>query len=344
MQRLLWIGSPFFCSSLKACGWQDVAFHNFEEPRVYGWDDLVRLAGFTPDVLVVADKSRPPFVLGVEDFPCLTVFYSVDSHIHAWQTLYAQAFDACLVSLGNHLERFAGPYLPPERVWWSPPFAHEEDQPRADLPKEWDCLFVGTVNAATMPRRTAFLEELGKRLPGLHVTRGDYRALFPRGRVLLNQCEHGDLNFRVFEAMGCGGCLVTPRVGHGFGEFFVDGEHLVGYAPDDVGDALYRIRFLLERPELITYIGETALAEANAKHRARHRAQAFTDHLCDIWMQGVETLVAARRERATSVRRNCLSVPYLLWAREVPQPELQRAYLEAARGRFTSGAGVAAGV
>ena len=334
MQRLLWIGSPFFSASLKDCGWQEVAFHNFEEPRVYGWDDLVRVAGFVPDVVVVADKSRPPFVLGVEDFPCLTVFYAVDSHIHSWEPLYAQAFDACLVSLEDHLQRFVGPYLPPERIWWSPPYAWEQDRPRPELAKEWDCLFVGNVNPEIMPRRAAFLAEVGKHLPGLHITRGNYRELFPRGRVLLNQCEHGDLNFRVFEAMGCGGCLVTPRVGHGLEKLFVDGEHLVGYAPDDAGDALYRIRFLLERPDLVRYIGETALAEVNAKHRVHHRAQAFTDKLCDLWMQGAEDLVAARRERAAAVRRDFLSVPYLLWAQEVPQVELKEAYLAAARGQF----------
>ncbi|MFR8275550.1 MAG: hypothetical protein ACLU98_04125 [Desulfovibrio fairfieldensis] len=130
MQRLLWIGSPFFCQSLRSCGWQDVALHNFEDARVFCWEELVRLAGFIPDVLVVADKSRPPFVLGMERFPCLTVFYSVDSHIHSWQPLYAQGFDACMVSLRDDLELFSGPFLPPERVWWSPPFAQDDDQPR----------------------------------------------------------------------------------------------------------------------------------------------------------------------------------------------------------------------
>ena len=85
MRRLFWIGSPFFWQSLRETGWDEVAFCNFEEPRVLGWQDVVRQAGFVPDVVVVADKSRPPFVLGVEDFPCFTVFYSVDSHIHSWQ-------------------------------------------------------------------------------------------------------------------------------------------------------------------------------------------------------------------------------------------------------------------
>lgn len=333
MQRLLWIGSPFFGPALQSCGWQDVALYNFEDVRVFCWEQLVRLAGFTPDVLVVADKSRPPFVLGMERFPCLTVFYSVDSHIHSWQPLYAQGFDACLVSLRDHLARFAGPYLPPERVWWSPPFAGDADLPAPAAPKRWDCLFVGTVNA-DLPRRAAFLEALRQRLPGLHVTRGNYRELYPQGRVLLNHCEHGDLNFRVFEALGCGGCLVTPRVGHGLAQLFVDGEHLVGYAPDDAGDALYRIKFLLKNPELAAYIGKTAEAKINEAHRALHRAQAFTDRLCDLWMQDAHALVAARQAKAEAIREDCLKMPYLLWAEELAAPGLKEAYLAAARGRF----------
>lgn len=337
MQRLLWIGSPFFSHALPACGWQEAVSYNFVESRVFSWDDLVRLAGFEPDVLVVADKSRPPFVLGMERFPCLTVFYSVDSHIHSWQPYYAQGFDACLLSLRDHLPLFVGPYLPAERLLWSLPFAPEyTPAPASDTassPKQWDCLFVGSVTEAT-PRRAAFLRDLGARLPGLHVTRGDFCELFPQGRVLLNHCEAGDLNFRVFEAMGCGGCLVTPRVGHGLSQLFVDGEHLVGYAPDDVGDALFRIKYLLEHPQIAAHIGATALAEINARHRAEHRAQSFTDFLCDIWVQGAADLVAARLARADALRKAQLRLPYLLWADVEEQPELKRAYLAAAEGRF----------
>ncbi|MDR2056301.1 MAG: glycosyltransferase [Desulfovibrio sp.] len=333
MQNLLWIGSPFFCGELQPCGWTKVALHNFEDARVFCWEELVHLAGFTPDVLVVADKSRPPFVLGVEHFPCLTVFYSVDSHIHSWQPRYAQAFDVCLFSLLDHRERFVTATLPPERVLWSPPFAKSADRPDEAQSRIWDCLFVGTVNDNT-PRRAAFLQELGKRLPGLHCTRGDYRELYPRGRVILNYSEHGDLNFRVFEAMGCGACLVTPRVRHGLTQLFVDGEHLVGYAPDNVGDALYRIDFLLKNPDIIRHIRAAALEKIDAEHRARHRAQAFTDFLCDIWMQDPVSLVAARRGRAGEIRETCLKLVYLLWAHDVTQPTLKEAYLAASRGDF----------
>ncbi|MDO5483452.1 MAG: glycosyltransferase, partial [Desulfovibrionaceae bacterium] len=289
MQRLLWIGSPFFARELPSCGW-DMALHNFEEPRLFDWEALVRLAGFSPDVLVVADKSRPPFVLGLEDFPCLTVFYSVDSHIHTWQPWYAQAFDICLVSLRDHLPRFAGAFLPEDRIWWSPPFAQATDVPDPQSEKKWDCLFVGTVSANT-PRRAAFLQALGRSLPGLHVTRGDYRRLFPQGRVLLNQCEHGDLNFRVFEAMACGGCLLTPRVRHGLGELFVEEEHLVCYTPHDAGDALRRIRALLQAPDRLARMGVKASAAIDAGHRAAHRAHSFSQKVRALGSDAARALV-----------------------------------------------------
>lgn len=347
MPRLLWIGSPFFHTALESCGWDAVAFHNFEEPKAYGWHQLTRLAGFTPDVLVVADKSRAPFVLGMEDFPCLTVFYSVDSHIHAWQPYYAQGFDACLVSLRDHIPRFAGAFLPAERIWWSPAFAWAEDAPRPDLPRDMDCLFVGTLNA-DLPLRAAFLDALGRRLPGLTVTRGNYRALYPRARVVLNHCEHADLNFRVFEAMGCGACLVTPRIGHGLTELFTEGEHMLCYAPDTrdgsppdaaamgnaVSEALAHIRFLLAHPQRAARMGQAALAAVNGGHRALHRARAFTGHVREL-LPYAAALTARRRAAAGAVRQRCLRLLYLHWAEETPSGGLRKAYLAAAGGTFT---------
>ena len=336
MRRIFWIGSPFFWQSLRETGWEEVAFCNFEEPRVLGWRDVVRQAGFVPDVVVVADKSRPPFVLGVEDFPCLTVFYSVDSHIHSWQPWYAQAFDACLVSLRDHLPRFAGDFLPAERIWWSPAFAWDDDRPDATAERCWDALFVGTVSDNT-PRRAAFLRALGERFPALHVTRGAYRRLYPQARVVLNQCEHGDLNFRVFEALGCGSCLLTPRIGHGLTELFVEGEEIACYAPHDADDAAARLRALLAAPERMEALRRAGLAAVDARHRAVHRARAFTEHLRAFLEEERRSLVARRRQRAAAIRQQALRLPCLLWAEDLsasPDPAvraLRAAYLEEAR-------------
>lgn len=347
MPRIFWIGSPFFQRELPTCGWE-TSFHNFEHPAIYGWQDIVRVAGFTPDVLVVADKSRAPFVLGMETFPCLTVFYSVDSHIHSWQPFYAQAFDACLVSLRDHVVRFPGVFLPQSRVWWSPAFSWPDDIPSPNTSKEYACLFVGSVSDA-LPRRRTFLTALAQRVPGLVVTHGAYRQLYPRAHVLLNHCEHGDLNFRVFEAMGCGGCLVTPRIGHGLTELFTEGEHMYCYTPDtadaldtsdvthhpwtSVQEAAAHIKFLCAHPEVAEHIGQAALAAVNAGHRAIHRAQAFSRHIREL-LPYARDIVACRRERASAILESCLRLLYLHWAEQSSSTMLRQAYLVAACGRF----------
>jgi hypothetical protein len=332
--HILWIGSHFFANSITAVSPDvKVTHHNFDKLRIFCWKDLVELAGFVPDVTVVADKSLPPYVLGVEDFPCLTVLYAVDTHIHSWIPFYGQAFDLCLVSLKDHMGEFVTDDLSPDRVLWSPPFAWEEDRPDPLAERLWDCSFVGTVSDVT-PMRKRFLERLGGMLPGLHVTRGNYRPILHRTRVPLNYCEHGDLNFRVFETMGCGGCLVTPKVGHGMTELFTDGEHLTCYAPDDAADACAKITHLLERPGLRHEIETAALARIDAGHRASHRARTFLDHLEMLRMRGIADIVANRLAKAAGIRDRHIKRPYLLWAEQTPGQDMKKAYLAAARGTY----------
>ncbi len=341
MQKLFWIGSPFFQESLTTLGWQ-VHFFNFEHVATFTWQDLVNMAGFEPHVVVVADKSRPPFVLGIEDFPCLTVFYAVDTHIHSWYPHYAQAFDACLVSLKDHLPLFQHKVLQSQYIRWSPAFAKNTDAPTEHPTPSWDCLFVGTVHAETTPKRQVFLQELQEHLHCLHSTRGNYVQLFPQGRVILNHCEQGDLNFRVFEALGCGACLLTPHIGHGISEIFTHGKELYYYEWDqvhctaNVHDAAQKITHLLKNDSLRHELAEQGLAKVNAAHRALHRAQSLTDFLDGVSQQEKQARIAYRRKNAQTIRERWLKPFLLLLANAVPQEELRRAYLQAARGVYSS--------
>lgn len=321
--RLVWIGSPFFSHALEACGW-DVRLHNFEDARILAWEDIAALADGEPDAVVVADKSRPPFVLGQENFPCPTVFYAVDTHIHSWLPFYAQSFDLCLVSLRDHRKRFLNQRLPDEQVIWSPPYARSDKQPGA-MPHVWPCLFVGSVNSST-PKRAQFIEAFQAEIPDLHVTRGAYETLYPQADVVLNISERGDLNFRVFEALGCGACLVTPHVGHGLDELFTDGRHLALYSELDAGEACTVVRGLLADPERRARMATEGLAEVNAKHRDIHRAEALTAVLRGL----PNDTVQARRATAPFIRKTWLKAMYLLFAESIPYPRLRKAYLDAA--------------
>lgn len=326
MQKILWTGEPGFFSELENCGWPETAFVERPQNSHICWDELVGNAGFVPDVLVVAPGKNLPFVLGMENFPCLTIFYSTASETQIWHNVYAQAFDACLVSYFEHIERFVGPFLPKERIWWSPPYASGGNFSELSGKRETECIFIGAEDGSQ-----DFLENIQKKLPGLRVENAT-----PNGKnatVLLTHGGEGDPGFDIFEAMGQGNCLVTPRSGEGQHKLFVDGEHLVLYKPDDAGDASYRIDFLLKHPEIAEYIATTARDEINARHLSRHRAEALTDNLCDLALQDMSSIVASRLEQAPVIRKDCLTMPYMIMAGKT-EGEASRAYSAAARGEY----------
>ena len=329
MKKLIWIGEPYFANAMRQCGWEQVFIHKPEVGKIFTWEQIVALAGFAPDVLVVADCSRPPFVVGMEGFPCLTVFYAVDSHIHSWLPFYAQGFDAALISLKDHIATFASQFLHQDRCWWSPPFAPDRAQPRPDIIPDLDALFVGTNNPELMPRRAGLLAEVQKRVPGFKVMQGDYARLFPRSRVLLNQSEHGDMNFRVFEALGCGVALVSPRMGHGLEQLFTYEKDFAVYDAGDVDGAVKQIQYLLAHDTLRQRMASAGLAKVNAAHRPIHRARAFTEHLLKVSFQELISQRQGRRQQLTSF----LTPLYLHFAEELENKDLKLHYLNAARGR-----------
>lgn len=330
MKRLAWLANPFFAGSLAAAleplGWQvSVAARNRHE--TFTWKQVVETFGFPPDVLVYGDISGPPVLLGLESYPCLTVFCCVDSHIHSWYPLYAQAFDLCLVSLRDHLPRFIGPRLDASRLLWSMPFAGDADRP-VDMPKTLDMVFIGKDDPAVTPVRSVLLARLRERFPGFVSRLGAYRQIYPTAKLVLNVAEQGDMNFRLFEALGCGCCLVTPRIGHGFPELFEDGTDLFVYDPDDF-DGLCTLveRLLADRP-LRERVAAAGLAKVDAGHRAGHRARAFA-----AWLTAHDAtaLRGARRREARAIHAAVLKPLYLHWSLECQESPLARRYLEAAR-------------
>jgi hypothetical protein len=322
MSTILWLGARFFHRDIAD---SEVRLLEFHRPRVLTWERIVREAGFEPEVLVFGDNSCPPALSGVHRFPCLTVFYAVDTHIHSWLPDYGQAFDLCLVSLKDHVDLFEK-RLPRERLLWSPPYARDKDRP-LDAETEWDVLFVGNVDPAVTPKRHEMLVELGKRVP-LKVTKGKYFELYPRARVVLNEAWRGDLNFRVFEALGCGTCLVTPRVGHGLTDLFEDGRDLFLYDRGDLDGLADLLRRLLADPEKRRRAAASGLAKIDAGHRMKHRARTFENFLSRF---DHARLVEERLDHAANIFETRLRWLYLHWAEAVADAELKSAYLAASR-------------
>lgn len=324
-KTIAWVGGIFFMEHMQAQGLRPIRIP-LTRPEALTWEDIVARCGCEPDAVVYTDRSLPPPLLGVERFPCLTAFYCIDSHIHGWYPAYAGAFDLCAVSLRDHVERFAHE-LSPRRAIWLPPYAEDYYQPRA-ADKDFDLLFVGTVNPETTPQRCDFLNRLGARFPGLAIRQGDFRELMPRAKVVLNIAERGDLNFRVFEALGCGSCLLTPGLAHGQDELFNDGEHLVAYQGDDELDCAAKVRELLADGARREALARAGLDRVNAAHRTGHRAAAFAALL----RQGFDDELPLRRLVAPdSVRKAALRLLWLHWAENCGEPALAARYLREAQ-------------
>ena len=329
----IWIGNPFFYPALADLGWR-VHWINPEIDEVYGWDTLVAKAGFTPDLVVVADKSLPPFVTGMETFPCLTAFYAVDSHIHSWFPLYAQGFDLCLVSLRDHIPSFWGRRLKKETVMWSPPYAYPGDAPAEPDPAKpvWDVLFVGTVSPDVNPDRCAFLDAVTERVPELHVQSGPYRELFHQAKIVINHTADGDLNFRVFEALGCGACLVTPLVRHGLEDLFENGVDLFTFDQNDIDGLAKLLRVLLSAPSRRKKAAEHGHQTVLAGHYMHHRAEALAGKVEDLILSGnAGEMIKDRLQDAKKTHATCLKLIYLHHAETASSPSLAAAYLKAAK-------------
>lgn len=330
-RSIAWVGGMYFMEDMRDQGFRPVALP-LTGPAVLGFEDIVQRLGFAPDAVVYTDRSLPPPLVGLERFPCLTAFYCIDSHIHSWYPLYARSFDLCAVSLRDHVDAFARA-LGQDRVAWLPPFAARHHRPRqADT--EFDLLFVGTVDPETTPLRCDFLSRLGRLAPGLAVRQGSFPELMPRARVVLNIAERGDLNFRVFEALACGACLLTPELEHGQNELFTPGEHFATYRADDAEDCAAKARELLDDPQRCEALAQAGLRAVDTAHRPRHRARA----LAALLRQGLDAGLAERRLATPdpALRRE-LRLLWLHWAEHSDNPALAARYLAEAR-RLAGGA------
>lgn len=325
--KLAWIGTYGFHHAMPAQGFE-TTFVRIKEPCAMDWDDVCERAGFTPDVVVYSDRSFPLPLVGVEDYPCLTCFYVVDSHIHgSWYPTYRDAFDCCAVSLRDHIPGFVNKEFP-EATIWLPPYPRQQDVPIPDAEMQWDVLFVGNVDPETTPKRTVFLDEIERLLPGrLHVTTGEYHTLYPHARVVLNIAERDDLNFRVFEAMGCGACLLTPHVEHGQNDLFTPGVHFEEYNNLDAADAVAKIETLLAAPEKRQTMARAGAAEIDRAHRKKHRAADLARLLRS------DAARAAHEKRMTHQNRltTDLRLLYLHWADATEDETMRAKYVAAAR-------------
>jgi glycosyl transferase family 1 len=231
---------------------------------------------FRPDWVLQVDDSTPLAHAGLESLPGPKAWYAVDSHLHLeWHRHYASLFDRVFCAQQNlvrDLQTFRGAAR--EAVWLplaagsSSGFAPWND-------RDWDVSFVGTLDPALNPERTALVDGLLARGQAVNVVRGDFRPVYPASKVVFNQSVRDDLNLRCFEVMALGALLITDRISHSLEDIGVPGTDFLVYARGDAGDLHAKIRWALDHPTEAEAIARRGHAKVIRGHMMGHRVSVL---------------------------------------------------------------------
>jgi Glycosyl transferases group 1 len=246
-------------------------------------------------IVVYADASGMNFPLNLDAFDCPKALVVGDTHHlkSPLRQMIEYAGDArfdLIASICNrqHLRWFSAAGF--SRVAWFPGLAIRH-VPRPFRPKRKQQLgFVGQLGSRHM-RRARLIELL--RSSGVPLAAGtgsrDLTAdVYAESVASFNASLNGDVNFRVFEVLSAGGCLLTDRLAPeaGLALLLEEGIHYLGY--DTPEELLEKARYLLRFPDRALHIaqaGNAAFVDSMlpANRAADFLRWIFEDRLPDLY-------------------------------------------------------------
>jgi O-antigen biosynthesis protein len=140
--------------------------------------------------------------------------------------------------------------------------------------KDFDVCFVGHVNSQN---RVEFLDRMFKEFPNFFFGQRKFQDAamkFCKSKIVLNNAMKGDLNMRVFEALGSGSFLLTEYVPH-IEDVFQDGVHLSWYKSLD--EAVEKAKYYLAHDAERERIAQAGFEEVMKKHTIDHRVKRILE-------------------------------------------------------------------
>jgi 2-polyprenyl-3-methyl-5-hydroxy-6-metoxy-1,4-benzoquinol methylase len=244
-------------------------------------DGLVEVEHFVPARLDVIPRAGFDLYLNVDDgldyhLPSNlrpSAWWAIDTHLD-YGRCAAKARDADLVFAA---QRDGAARLAAEETvtaTWLPLACDPEVHRKHDAAKRFDVAFVG--NLFPGPREE-LLHLLRRRFRDHFIGNAYFDAMaeiYSASRLVFNRSLRGDINMRVFEALGCGSLLLTDDLSeHGLAELFRDGVHLATYR--DAGDLIDKAAYYLARESVRERIAVAGRAEVVAGHTYRHRMETI---------------------------------------------------------------------
>lgn len=310
--RILILGNPHFRQDFEDMGHQVkcVTFDLHGEIRVPSLPTNMHCIlsllpqGWYPDLVIVADQSTHPLILGLEWLDVPLVWYAIDTHVHyVWHPAYASVFDVILVAQKDYLPMYLYD-ASRQVVVWAPLFCDPAHDRVLRLPRDYPLSFVGTVDPKLNPDRVTLLKELQQRLP-IVIQSGPYVETFNRSKIVLNQCVANDVNFRTFQAMACGTLLLMEQVGNGLTDLFQNGIHLVLYDKGNIDQIVELSEHYLVHDADRAAIAERGREIVVRNHTSRHRAQQILELIAS---HDLHCMISKRKSRLIEIEHQLARV------------------------------------
>jgi hypothetical protein len=218
-------------------------------------------SGWTPDLSQYSDK--------------LKIFWSVDSHCALpshLKTVIKNKFNIVLNSIEAHQEYFKN-YS--KTFYFPNAYPNDLIYPKEHIEKKYDVGFCGSV----ISDRQIWLDFLSKHFnikKDIFVIGEEMVDAICSYKLAFNKTLADDINYRVFETLGCKTALITNKP-PGIEKFFIDDKHIIYYSnPDELKE---KILYYLNNQEKLKEISLNGYNEAISKHTYDVRAKQFLELL-----------------------------------------------------------------
>lgn len=181
--------------------------------------DMSKVRKFNPDIIIEREFNDGVHIWDKEidymkrELPHVkTAVWLIDTHVALVRHLtYISHFDFVFMAISKHAVEFAKHH---KQVYWLPLCFPVPILPPL-APKQWKVGFVGRMLDEMEDRKKLLDTVRSHYKPKVYHFVTDYEtayATMSKCEIMLNRSFADDLNFRVFEALGCGNILITNDV------------------------------------------------------------------------------------------------------------------------------------
>ena len=252
--------------------------------------------GWRPDLFLWVESSMtyPNFPSAIEQLPCPTAAYFIDSHTKLdWHLKFAPHFDTVFVAQKAYIPNFERAGC--RHVAWLPLACDPGIHGKRKVSKNREISFVGHVYTGTdLYKRRNELLDLLKDKYDLKVEQKYFEEMaesFSRAHLVFNISAMNDLNMRVFEALASGSLLLTDRApGSGLTDFFSDREDLIIY--DDNKSLISLADYYLNHPQEAEKIALSGMKKVITHHTYENRVEEIFRRIVNDRVQPVKQIDA----------------------------------------------------